>query len=143
MYKYFAKIERDEDDRQYYVTFPDVPEAITFGDDMDAALDNAQDGLDVALSTLMKMGLALPAAKAKKAKGLHVIHVSAWLAAKLAVYETWREAGISKTELANRMSTTETIVRRMFDPTHHTKLDPLDEAMKAMGKRLAIDVAAA
>ena len=56
------------------------------------------------------------------------------LAAKAAVYTAWKEAGVSKSELARRLRRNETEVRRILDPHHGTKLDQLEEAARALGK---------
>ena len=37
MYRYPARLERDDNDT-YLVRFPDVPEAVTFGEDVDDAI---------------------------------------------------------------------------------------------------------
>jgi antitoxin HicB len=44
------------DDGTVLVTFPDVPEAITFGMDEDEALLQAVDALETALSFYVKLG---------------------------------------------------------------------------------------
>jgi antitoxin HicB len=62
------------------------------------------------------------------------------LAAKATVYVLWRDAKISKSELARRMGRSETEVRRILDPDNGTKLDQIEAAAAALGATLAIDV---
>ncbi len=61
-------------------------------------------------------------------------------AAKLALIEAVREAGISKSELARRLGKDEKQARRILDPMHPTKLVTLIAALRALGQRLVIGV---
>jgi antitoxin HicB len=54
------------------------------------------------------------------------------------VYHAWKEAKVSKTELARRLGRNEIEVRRILNPRHGTKLDQLEEAAKALGGRLTV-----
>jgi antitoxin HicB len=40
--------------------------------------------------------------------------------------------------LAKKLGVRETEIRRMLDPDHGTKLDRLDRAMRALGRRLVV-----
>jgi antitoxin HicB len=127
------------DKRGLVVSFPDVPEAITQGDDEADALAMAEEALGLALLTYPRRGLPLPKPKAK-AKGLKPVAPTPDVAAKLAVLEAFREAGISKSELARRLGKDEKEMRRILDPKHATKLPALTETLRALGKRLVIGV---
>ena len=61
-------------------------------------------------------------------------------AAKLAVLQAFREAGISKSELGRRVNRDEKEVRRILDPKHPTKLPALTAALRALGHRLVIGI---
>jgi antitoxin HicB len=65
------------------------------------------------------------------------------VAAKLAVLEAFRDAGITKAELARRIGKNEKEVRRILDPRHATKLPALTEALRVLGRRLVVGVEAA
>ena len=142
-FRYKARLEWSDEDGEFLVTFPDVPEAITAGATEAEALEMAADALEVALAGRMKDGEDLPVPASHRGEGLHEVTISPLLAAKLAVYARWRETGISKMELARRIGVQEAEVRRILDPHHATKIERLDEAMRAMGRRLVIDVEAA
>jgi len=64
-------------------------------------------------------------------------------AAKLAVIEAFRAAGISRSELARRLGRDEKEARRILDPTHRTKLQTLAAALAVLDRRLVIGVEAA
>ena len=63
-YAYAAVFEPTEREGGFVVTFPDVPEAITEGDDMADAREQAADALGVALLTYLEMGRSLSALRA-------------------------------------------------------------------------------
>jgi antitoxin HicB len=123
--------------RGIVVSFPDVPEAITQGDDMQDARAMAEDALGLALLTYPERGLPLPKARAR-GRGLVAVAVAPDVAAKLAVLEAFRTADITKSELARRIGKNEKEVRRILDPRHATKLATLTEALNALGHRLVV-----
>lgn len=123
--------------RGIVVSFPDVPEAITQGDDLADARAMAEDALGLALLTYPERGLPLPKARAR-GKGLIPVAVAPDVAAKLAVLEAFRTADITKSELARRIGKNEKEVRRILDPRHATKLATLTEALNALGHRLVV-----
>jgi antitoxin HicB len=137
-FTYAAEFERG-DKRGIVVTFPDVPEAITQGDDMADAKAQAEEALGLALLTYPERRLPLPKARAK-GKGLTLVAVAPSVAAKLAVLEAFATAGIGKCELGRRMGKDEKEVRRILDPKHPTKLPAIVDALRALGKRLVISV---
>jgi antitoxin HicB len=121
------------------VSFPDVPEAITQGDDTADASAMAEEALGMALLSYLARGLPLPKAKTKS-RDMVPVAVAPDVAAKLAVLEAFAEAAISKAELARRLGKDEKEVRRILDPRHPTKLPALTEALHVLGKRLVVGV---
>lgn len=138
---YHALFERG-DEGGIVVTFPDVPEAITQGDDDADARAMAEEALALALLSYPKRGLPLPAPK-HSGGGSIPIFLDPEDAAKLAVLDAWRHLGVSKSELARRLGKDEKEVRRILDPMHPTKLSTLEAALRALGRRLVIGVEAA
>ncbi|ATO57163.1 type II toxin-antitoxin system HicB family antitoxin [Bartonella sp. 1-1C] len=136
-YTYQAKFETDPDGG-FVVTFPDVPEAITAGENRVEALENATEALGLALRSYLMRNLPLPTPQ--QHKDLVAVTVDAWNALKLAVIEAFNKADITKTELANRLSKKETEARRILDPNHPTKLQTLEQALTVLGKRVVITI---
>ena len=60
--------------------------------------------------------------------------------AKFILYEALRSAGIKKIELARRLGCSPSQVDRLLDIQHKSKLDQLQAAFAALGKRLSIHV---
>lgn len=136
-YTYRATLEPGDNPGVIVVSFDDVPEAITEGDGMADALNNAEEALALALLSYPMRGLPLPKATVKSGAP---VTVPADAAAKLVVLEIFAASGISKSELARRIGCVESEARRILDPMHHTKLPTLKKALAAMGQRLVIGI---
>jgi antitoxin HicB len=121
----------------YVVTFPQVPEAITQGDDEGEALANAVDALETALSFYIDAGRDLP--KAGRAK--RTVRPSALGCIKLAIYQSMREQGVKKSELARRLGWHMPQVDRLLDLTHASRLDQAEAALASLGHTLEVKVA--
>ncbi len=87
-YVFHARLEPDPDGG-FLVTFPDVPEAITGGDDEAEAKHNAAEALGLALRGILALGRALPQ-PAAEGKGLVPIAVDTADALKLALVEAFK-----------------------------------------------------
>ncbi len=121
----------------FIVTFPQVPEAITQGEDKEAALQRAVDALETALSFYIDAGTDLP----KAGKGRRTVRPSALGCIKLSIYQAMREQGVKKSELARRLGWHLPQVDRLLDLTHASRLDQAEAALQSLGRTLEIKVA--
>jgi antitoxin HicB len=128
------------DDGTVLVTFPDVPEAITFGADEGEALLQAVDALESALSVYVAERAPLPV-PSKAKRGQHTVRPSALEGAKLGVYQAMTEQGIKKSELARRLGWHMPQVDRLFDLRHASRLDQIEAAARVLGKHLELRIA--
>lgn len=124
------------------MTFRDLPEAITQGEDAADARAMAAEALGLTLLHYVSLDRMLPVAS-KARTGETLVTADAEYAAKLAVIEAFRESGLSKTELAARLGNDEREVRRILDPNHATKMPTLTAALAALGRRFVLGVEAA
>ena len=127
------------DDGTVLVTFPDVPEAITFGADEGEALLQAVDALESALSVYVAERAPLPV-PSKAKRGQHTVRPSALEGAKLGVYQAMTEQGIKKSELARRLGWHMPQVDRLFDLRHASRLDQIEAAARGLGKQLELRI---
>ncbi|MGA2771913.1 MAG: type II toxin-antitoxin system HicB family antitoxin [Bryobacteraceae bacterium] len=134
---YPATILREKDGRGFHVRFPDVPEALTGGDDLADTLAQAADCLAEAMAGRIRRGDGIPAPSSLK-RGQHLIGVPLYLAPKLALYLAMRECGMRNTGLAKRLGVSETVIRRMLDPKHAAKPERIQAALAALGKRIVV-----
>ncbi len=130
------------DEAGIVITFPDIPEAITQGVDESDARAMAAEVLGLTLLLYLSTQRTLPVASAVE-PGQVLVTAEAELAAKIAVIEAFRDAGISKTDLATRLGKDEREIRRILDPDHATKMPALVAALSALGRRFVIGVEAA
>jgi antitoxin HicB len=123
----------------FVVTFPDVPEAITQGEDEDEALLYAVDALETALSFYVDDRKPLPV-PSKAKRGQWTVRPSALECAKLGVYQAMTEQGIKKAELARRLGWHMPQVDRLFDLKHASRLDQIEAAARALGRHVEVSV---
>ena len=127
------------DDGTLLVTFPDVPEAITFGANEEEALNHAVDALETALSFYVDDRKPLPVPSVRP--GLPTVRPSALEPIKLAVYREMLVQGVRKAELARRLGWKAPQVDRLFDLSHASRLDQLEAATKALGRHIDVTLA--
>ena len=127
------------DEGSVLVTFPDVPEAITFGEDTDEALLHAVDALETALSFYVEARKPLPL-PSKARRGQRTVRPSALECAKLGVYQAMTEQGIKKAELARRLGWHVPQVDRLFDLKHASRFDQIEAAARALGRHVEVSV---
>lgn len=137
-YLYPAIIEQDEAG-YWLVTFPDVPEAGTDAETREEALAEATDALLAALGGYVNQRRPIPA-PSTVAQRQHGVALPVLASAKLALYEAMRNQKINNTQLAARLGVSETVVRRMIDLDHNTRIDHLERALALLGKRLTTQV---
>jgi antitoxin HicB len=131
-----------KDGNSLIAEFPDVPEAITVGADEANALNWAQDALVVALSSYLDERRDIPKPSKPKA-GQHTVALPPLVASKLVIYQIMRDQGVTQAELSARLHCDARQVRRLLDLDHHSRLDLIDAALRALHKRLIIDIKAA
>jgi antitoxin HicB len=134
---YPANLLPEKNAKGYHVRFPDLPEALTGGADIDETLIEAADCLAEALAGRIARGDRIPV-PSKPKRGQFSIGVPLYLAPKLALYLAMREGAMRNTDLAKRLGVSETVVRRMLDPKHNTKPAKIQAALAALGKRIVV-----
>ncbi|OMQ26892.1 type II toxin-antitoxin system HicB family antitoxin [Serratia oryzae] len=131
--RYPVKFEHDE--TGWCVSFPDIPEALTGGDTKEDALSLAQDALVTAFDFYFEDRRPVPM---PSANGEEFINVPASVAAKVLLLNAMIATGTTPAELARRMGTRPQEVNRIVTLNHATKIDTIEAALKALGKRLEI-----
>lgn len=120
------------DEGGFVVTFRDIPEAITQGDDEAEALDMARDVLITAMDFYFEDRRAVPApSPALEGERLVSLPVSVW--AKVLLLNRMIEQRIRPADLAREMGIKPQEVTRLLDLTHATKIDTIVDALAALG----------
>jgi antitoxin HicB len=122
----------------FVVNFPDFPEGWSEGDDRDEALTQAVDLLETMVANYMAEGWDLP--EPSPARGRPVVRPAPLVAAKAEVYRAMRQAGVDKPELARRLGIAAKDVDRLFSIHHKTRIEQIEAALAALGRRLVVSV---
>lgn len=140
-FNYPARLRPDSSDA-VIVSFRDLPECLTSGADETEALREARDALEEAIAGRIDDGEPIPAPSPRRT-GEHLIAVPPDMAAKAAFVLAFRDSGLSRVALGQRLGVDEKVVRRMLDPRHHTTANRLQKALHALGRDLIVESRAA
>lgn len=127
-----------DDDGTVLATSPDFPELVTFGEDRREALVRAVSALEEAVAARIngRRDVPLPSA------GSECAVLPTLTAVKVMLYRGMREQGVGKAELARRLGWHLPQVDRVLDVEHRSRLDRMDAALGAVGKRLVVQAKA-
>lgn len=123
----------------FTVTFPDIPEAITEGDNRESALFAAAEVLTLALEQRIADGDALP--DPTHPKGSTWIEPAAAVQAAVLLRRTREAQGKTLADLARALDTSWPSAQRLEAPTANPTLRQLERAAAALGKRLVVELA--
>ena len=141
IYAYPCQLTPDEEGG-LIAAFPDVPEAITGGSDLAGTLAMAEDALATALAGYVHEKWDIPV-PSEAADGQVLVAPPAVVAAKLALYSAMRAQRITKVALADRLGVSESAVRKLTNPDHHSHMSQVQKALRAVGRSLKVEVTAA
>lgn len=124
-----------DDNGTFLLTFPDVPEAVAVGEDVETAQIEALDGLLCALDGYFADRRAIPL---PSDMGAAVIVLPALVTAKILLSNEMLAQGVKKAEMARRLGVHMPQIDRLLDLRHSTKLEFVEQATAQLGKRLDV-----
>lgn len=124
----------------FVVTFRDIPEAITQSETEAEAAEMAEDALISAMDFYFDDARPVPA-PSRPAAGERLVALPASVAAKILLLNEMVNQQVGASELATRLGTSPQSVQRLINLEHATKIDTIEKALQALGKRLEIEVA--
>ena len=136
MLRYPVTLEQD-DNGTILVSFPDVPEAHTFGENEDDALSHATDALLTALEVYVADKRPLPT---PSTRGQWWVDVPPLDAAKLALYRAMLEQNVTKYRLSKRLGWHTPQVDRVLALRYRSRFDQLQQVSAELGLQLNIHV---
>lgn len=139
MEPYLALFEPDRKAGGYVVTFPDFGYGVTQGETDKEAMEMAQDLLMLTIGDFIRESRPLPKAKRHRGSKFCPVELPALLAAKVDLYTAFVESGLRKAELARRIGIPKTHIERLFSLRHHSRLNQIEAAFAALGKRLHVE----
>ena len=131
-----------EEEGGFFASFPDVPGALTCGDDRVETLELAADALVAMLSVYVQEQQDIPT-PSPATDGQELVAVPPVAAAKLALYTALRAQGITWAVLADRLDLSESAVHKLLNPDHYSHISQVVKALRAVGRNLVIEDRAA
>ncbi|WP_315710944.1 type II toxin-antitoxin system HicB family antitoxin [Brenneria uluponensis] len=128
-------VKLDHENGVFVVSFPDIPEALTQGESQEEALQMALDALVTSFEFYFEDSEKVPAPSAITDD---YVDVPASIAGKVIMLNAFIDSGLTQVELASRMGIKKQEVTRLFDLHHSTKIDTIQKAISALGKRLEL-----
>ena len=122
-------------DSSFFVSFPDIPEALTQGKTLEDALAMAKDALETALEFYFEDERTVPL-PSKLENDQLVVELSPSLWAKVLLLNEMVVQNIRPADLARRLSVRPQEITRLMNLKHSTKIDTISSAFNAMGKSL-------
>ena len=130
-------ITLEDDDGTVLATSPDFPELTTFGDDRDEAIARAVHALEEAIAARIHDRKDIPT----PSPGDTYAILPTLTSVKVMLYQGMRDQGVGKAELARRLGWHLPQVDRVLDVQHRSRLDMMDAALGAIGRRLHVTTA--
>lgn len=137
MFAYPVHLEPAEEGG-FVVTFPDIPEAITQGEDEADALMWALDALETALASYIDDGQHIP--YPSPAGNRPVIVPPVVTAGKVILHNILMETGTRKADLARILNLTPQMVERLLSLRYKNRIEQIETALAVFGKKLVVDV---
>jgi len=140
MFQYPAIFDPDPNDGSFTVTFPDFGYGVTQGSTLSEAEDMAADLLACLMTDSMDNRADFPKPGKLRGKKIRTVSLPALLDAKANLYVAMRTAGIRKAELARRLGCQKSQIDRLLDFKNSTRMEHIEAAFRALGKRIVIEV---
>jgi len=137
--EYMALFEPAEEGG-FIITFPDFGWGVSQGDDEEAGREMAVALLQTLIQEHIRNGEPLPRPSKPRGRKFRAIRLRAMQGAKAELYRQFLASGVRKSELARRLEIPKTVVDRLFDLNHHSRLPHIEAAFRALGKELTIEI---
>ena len=137
-FEYPAQLARGSDGR-YSVTFPDLSDAITQGEDRNDAIEMATDCLAETIGARIAERGDIPVPSKRKPGQVSVV-VPVHVAVKAALYVAIKQEDVSLNELARTLEGQPLQVRRLLDPGLASSMKRIDQALSAIGRRVRVSL---
>ncbi len=138
MEHYLALFEPDLKAGGYTVTFPDFGYGVTQGETDEETMEMAQDLLMLTIGDFIREGEPLPVPARRRGAKFRPVPLPALQSAKVDLYRAFLKSGLKKAEFARRIGIPKTHMERLFSLRHQSRLDQIEAAFAALGKRLHI-----
>jgi antitoxin HicB len=139
MEPYLALFEPDCKAGGYVVTFPGFGYGATQGESEQEAMEMARDLLMLTIEDYIREGRPLPAATRRRGMKFRPVPLPVLQSAKVDLYSAFQRSGLRRAELARRMGISTAHLDQLFSLRHRSRLDQIEAALEALGKRLHVE----
>jgi len=139
MEPYLALFQPDRKAGGFVVTLPDFGYGVTQRETDEEAIGMAQDLLMLTIGDYIWESKALQAPRRHRGSKFRPVPLPALQAVKVDLYTAFLESGLKKVELARRIGIPKTHIERLFSLRHHSRLNQIEAAFAALGKRLHVE----
>jgi antitoxin HicB len=124
----------------FIVTVPDIPEVVTEGDSIAEATEYAIDAIELVLGEYIRRQAGIPRASKRRGRHVRTVELPLLTQAKLSLYSAMQASGVRKANLARRLGVSKPQVERLLDLSHGSRLEQIEQAFRALNKRLELSV---
>ena len=126
-----------DDNDTFLVTCPLLPMVVTFGATVAEARRHAVDAIETALAAMTNDGDDIPVPASPDPEAVRLPLLSSL---KVELYRALRATGITRAELARRLAWQRESVDRLFRLDHHSRLEQIEAAFRALGREIDVVV---
>jgi antitoxin HicB len=137
---YFYPVLFTPEKSGFVVTVPDIPEVVTEGDSIEEATEYAIDAIELILGEYIRRRSEIPHPSKRRGRHIRIVELPLLTQAKLSLYSAMQASGIRKADLARRLHVSKPQVERLLDLAHGSRLEQIEQAFRALNKRLELSV---
>ncbi|MFC0308513.1 type II toxin-antitoxin system HicB family antitoxin [Gallibacterium trehalosifermentans] len=138
MLRYPVEVIAD-DNGTFLVTFPDIPEAASVGEDIESALLEAEEGLETALEFYFDDRRPIPLPSQIK-ENQYTVPLSLLRSLKVLLLNEMLAQNVRKAEMARRLDVHMPQIDRLLDFRHPSKIDFVEKAFKKLGREINLTI---
>ncbi|CAN7505932.1 type II toxin-antitoxin system HicB family antitoxin [Pararhizobium sp. LjRoot238] len=136
------KLAIQPDDGVWLVTSPDFEEVVSYGQTQEEACRNGRNAIEEAIAGRIADGESIPLPLSEnECNGGRYVEVPMMVHLKSAIYMIMREKGWTRADLQRALGWPHREqIDRLFRLDHQTKLDAIEDAFKALGVPLSVNI---
>src|ERR1017187_5101536 len=136
----YAALFEPAEEGGFVITIPDFGWGFSQGETEVEARQMAAALLQTLVQEHIRKRETLPRPSKRRGSQYRFVRLSALQGAKAELYMAFLASRMRKAELARRLGIPKTNVDRLFDLDNHSRLDQIEAAFAALGKRIVLEV---
>ena len=133
---YYAKIKKQTDET-YLVEFPELSGCFTEGESLDDALEQAQEALDVWMTSNCDRNLNIPAPKERRSKNYYPVEVDIRIAFPIMLRKARKNRRMSQAQVAKKLDISQQAYAKLETPQ---KANPSLSTIQKLSEALELEL---